>query len=173
MKIFDSKYLKLYEVEKNGESWIFSSRHDSPFLHKPNGIIIVPIVRCKNIIDNQIVVIEEFRSSINDYEISFPSGHIDYSVSLEDNIRRELLEETGLELIEIEEVSPNVYSSTGFTDECNKIVIVSCKGKIKKTEIIPYVLNYNQLAEFVNGDKKISTVCWSILFGYIKQGLIH
>ena len=65
-----------------------------------------------------------------DVEYGFPAGLVDAEESVEEAVRRELMEETGLKLTQIIKRSPVLYSSAGMTDESVSIVYVECEGEV-------------------------------------------
>lgn len=127
-KLTDEKWLNLYTIN----NWLFTSRKDltvENFSERSavvDAIVIVPI----NIDNNKIILIEEFREPLQKYEMSFPAGLVEAGENIEDAVKRELFEETGLQLKNILLVSPRLYSSSGLTDESIKIVWVECEGEI-------------------------------------------
>jgi ADP-ribose pyrophosphatase len=108
-------------------------------------------------------------------EIGFPAGLIDKeNESVEDTIKRELKEETGLNLKEILKISPMIYSSAGMTDEAITIAYVTVDGKVSdkflegSEEITPFLADKKQL-EFlldsneVNWGAKAWTICFNLI----------
>ena len=82
-------------------------------------------------ITNELVILKEFRVSINDYIYSFPAGIIEENESLFDAGKREFKEETGLDITEFDYsrgIKPR-YSSVGLTNEKVSIIYAKCKGK--------------------------------------------
>lgn len=85
-----------------------------------NGVVICAITQ-----DNsKMLILNEFRMSVNRNIINFPSGLVDPGESIEDAARRELLEETGHDIVSIKKVLKPSYSAIGITDE--KITVVVC-----------------------------------------------
>jgi len=147
--LVDTKYLKLYNAEylnKNGEckNWSIASRKDLDTLKgnyfqdledKIDAVIIV----ATHINENKLVVIKQFRVPLNDYVYEIPAGLIDFGEDFETTVRRELREETGLDLIQInyDKTKSKAYISTGMTDESAALVYCTCSGNLSKEFLEP------------------------------------
>lgn len=177
-KLYDGRWLKMYVSSfrnKAGKTmeWTFASRNENPSVKKCNAVIIVPIIKDQN----KIVMIKEFRIPLQDHEYGFPAGLIDEGEDYSETIRRELKEETGLELEEIVEVSPPIFSSAGLTDECVRMAYVYCKGDASSEhnesseKIDSLVLDYDQMVELFRSEgKKFGAKAWTVLYMFYKQG---
>jgi ADP-ribose pyrophosphatase len=151
----DTKYLKLYNAEysnKNGKSanWIIASRKDLATLKNNyfNGvedhidaviIVATHVDKATPAGEDKLVVIKQFRVPLNDYVYEIPAGLIDSGEDFETTVKRELKEETGLDLIEIDYTKTKLkaYISTGMTDESAALVYCTCGGKISKDYLEP------------------------------------
>jgi ADP-ribose pyrophosphatase len=151
----DTKYLKIYNAEytnKSGKSrnWSIASRKDLDTLKdtyfngaedKIDAVIIVATYVDKATHEDcdKLVVIKQFRVPLNDYVYEIPAGLIDCGEDFETTVRRELKEETGLDLLEIDynKTKPKAYISTGMTDESAALVYCTCIGEISKDYLEP------------------------------------
>jgi ADP-ribose pyrophosphatase len=134
-KLTSEKWLNLFEVSyiaRTGDekSWQIASRQDEPKCltgryQRPDAVVIVPFHTRRN----KMVVIREYRVSLDDYEYGFPAGLVDKGESVEQAARRELKEETGLTVRRFIKISPPLYSSAGMTDESVAMVYVECAGE--------------------------------------------
>ena len=140
-KLADTKYLKLYNanyINKKGtlRNWTIASRKSIEDLNnkffdngedKPDAVVII----AKHIEEDKLVLIKQFRVPINDYVIELPAGLIDKGESFIETVERELKEETGLDLVKLDEEKTNkkVYVSVGMTDESISLVYCSCSGE--------------------------------------------
>jgi hydrolase, NUDIX family len=138
-KIAGTKFLSYYDLSyknKNGKekSWSAVSRADTKdyekrLFEKSNQRDAV-LIGAYHIDMQKLVLVKQFRVPLNDYIYEIPAGLIDKGEDVLTSAKRELFEETGLELIEITEVFENLYVSPGVTDECVDIVFCTCKGDI-------------------------------------------
>jgi len=94
-----------------------------------DAVMIVPFY------GDKLVVTREFRVPVGDYEYSFPAGLIDAGESVEQTARRELYEETGLEIRKILAVSPPVYNSPGLSDEAVTLVYAEVGGEVSQEHL--------------------------------------
>lgn len=138
-KIAGTKFLSYYDLKyknKNGKqkSWSAVSRADikdyeKRLFEKSNQRDAV-LIGAYHIDMQKLVLVKQFRVPLNDYIYEIPAGLIDKGEDVLTSAKRELFEETGLELIEITEVFENLYVSPGVTDECVDIVFCTCKGDV-------------------------------------------
>ncbi len=142
-----NKFLSLYSadyINKKGnlKNWTIASRKDletleNKFFNKEEDKIDAVVIIAEHVDENKLVVIRQFRVPINDYVIELPAGLVDGNEGFEEAVKRELKEETGLDLIEIDKegTSEKVYVSAGMTDESIALVKCTCKGTISKENL--------------------------------------
>jgi len=151
----DTEYLKLYNAEyinKNGKpkNWSIASRKDLTTLKNNyfNGtednvdaviIVATHVDKATHSNENKLVVIRQFRVPLNDYVYEIPAGLIDPGEDFETTVKRELKEETGLDLLKIDysKTKSKAYISTGMTDESAALVYCTCHGEISKDYLEP------------------------------------
>ena len=61
--------------------------------------------------------------AVGGFVYNFPAGLIDPGENPVESGRRELKEETGLDLIEVLDVIPDSYSAVGFSNEKNQCIV--------------------------------------------------
>lgn len=126
-KVYSGRFLDIYidTLIKDNKvvEWERCSRKN-----KTNAVMIV----AKHIQNDKYVLISEFRMPINCREIGFPAGLIDQNENIEDTIKREMKEETGLNVVDIMKISPCVYNSSGMSDEGVYIAYVLVDGEISQ-----------------------------------------
>ena len=89
-----------------------------------------------------ILVNREYRMAMAQWIYNFPAGLIDPGESPEESARRELREETGLQIIRIDDMLDNSYSAIGFSNERNICVFGAAGGAFRgstsdQEEIVP------------------------------------
>src|SRR5215210_4642894 len=118
-KLTQERWVNLFaaKFEHNGHSgrWVFASRQEAPHLGVVGAaVIIVPVLRTPGQ-EPRLVMIREFRVPVGSHMFGLPAGLIDEGESVEEAIRRELLEETGFELEAVHRVTQPLLSSAGLT----------------------------------------------------------
>jgi ADP-ribose pyrophosphatase len=128
--LFDTKFLQLKKAQSpKGHPWVYA--------HRPNvcGVVaIVPILH--NPYGDEIIFIETKRppiyaENVAETCIEFPAGLVGDEIkdeSIEDAIKKELLEETGYMADKVEILAKNVTSSGGCVSE----VLTIARADIKK-----------------------------------------
>ena len=185
----DTKYLKLYNAEytnKNGKSrnWSIASRKDLDTLNNTyfNGtedridaVIIVAKLVNNATPEDKLVVIKQFRVPLNDYVYEIPAGLIDADEDFETTVRRELKEETGLDLLEIDynKTKPKAYISTGMTDESVALVYCTCIGQVSTDYLEPdedievMLLSRQEAKILIGSDEKIDIKAFLAIVNFI------
>lgn len=181
----DTKFLKLYDAEyvnKNGDTghWSIASRKDLDTIKNQmfNGLeekIDAVIIVATHIEMNKLVVIKQFRVPLNDYVYELPAGLIDSGEDFEKTVRRELKEETGLELVDIDYSfsKEKAYVSTGMTDESVALVYCRCIGDVSKEnleadeDIEALLLDKEEAKELISKNVKIDIKALMAIQNYI------
>lgn len=80
---------------------------------------------------SKILLNREFRLAVGKFVYNFPAGLVDPGESFEVAAKRELWEETGLDLVKINNVWPVSYSAVGVTNETSVVVEGIAEGTFK------------------------------------------
>lgn len=167
-------------VDKRGRNrfWQVASRSREPKcitekFAMPDAVIIVPFHSA----ENKIVITREYRIPLADYEYGFPAGLIDEGETIEQAARRELEEETGLDVTRFTGISPAIYSSAGMSDESVAMVYVECDGHPSTdqnagSEVIEVqLLSQSQASRLCKNPKlKFDAKAWLVLSGFAEYG---
>lgn len=134
-KVKDGRYLKNYELtylNKAGKEKTYEivSRKELKELtdlgKAPSGLSIV--ATC----EDKMVLLREFRMGINKKIYNLCAGMLEEGETLEECIRRELYEETGLRLKKIDRILPASYSAVAISDLKTYIAFVEVEGKLEE-----------------------------------------
>ena len=133
-KVRDGKYLKNYELSyenKAGKLKKFEivSRKElkdpEDLGRRVSGVSIVAFQ------DDKMMLLREFRLSINKEIFNLCAGMMEEGETLEACIARELYEETGLSVQRVLRILPPSYSAVGFSDTKTYIVFVETCGQFE------------------------------------------
>lgn len=94
---------------------------------KPDAVVIMATDES----GERIVLSREFRLAAGSWVYNFPAGLIDAGETPEESAKRELWEETGLELYQIDDKLGLSYSAVGFSNEMNVCVIGKARGEFR------------------------------------------
>jgi ADP-ribose pyrophosphatase len=131
-KLTDEKWLNLFaaDFEHKGHRgrWVFASRkarpHDGD--RRADAVVIVPILRMPDE-PPRLVLVKEFRVPVGDYVLGFPAGLLEAGESVEDTVRREMLEETGMDVVQLKRLTQPLLSSSGLSDESAAMAFVDVR----------------------------------------------
>lgn len=130
-KVKDGKYLKNYELKYENRSgkikkYEIVSRAEISSIEdlgqQISGVSIVALYQDK------LLLLKEFRMGVNRYIYNLCAGMIEPMETMEECIRRELHEETGLYVTEIIDILPPSYAAVGISDIQTQIAIVKVDG---------------------------------------------
>ncbi len=90
------------------------------------------LIGCYQIINGELYLLleKQFRPALNREVISFPAGLMDKEdKDIMETAKREVKEETGYEVSDIEMLLPPSPTSEGLSDECNAVVLAKLEKK--------------------------------------------
>ncbi len=182
-----TKFLNFYHAiyeNKKGEkrNWFIASRKNEVAMRaqalegKEDQVDAVLIV-ARHEAEDKLVLIKQYRVPLNDYLYELPAGLIDEGEDYKVSVARELKEETGLDLIAIDENSSvsKAYLSAGMTDESVALVYCSCKGDLSKVymeadeDIEPMLVSKEEAKEILESGNKIDIKAYMALQAFCRQ----
>ncbi|MCR5774568.1 MAG: NUDIX hydrolase [Lachnospiraceae bacterium] len=138
-KIHEGRFITRYDVSYvtgNGHEKIYEmiSRNKNistlDDLNNPRIDAVVLVMYDEN--HERLLLNKEFRLAAGVNVYNFPAGLIDPGETPEQAAQRELYEETGLELVKIEDIIGESYSAIGFSNEKNLTIVGVAKGEPRK-----------------------------------------
>lgn len=185
-KLTDEKWLNLFAARfrHNGQEgrWVFASRQAKPQQgpFTADAVLIVPVLLTPGK-PNRLVLEREFRVPVGDYVLSFPAGLVDPGEGIEETVRREMREETGMEVVRIKRVTQPLYSSAGMTDETNALAFVDVratpetKPQLEASEDIEVLLLDHAAVCRLCDDPtaRVDAKAWAVLYLYQQMGKLE
>lgn len=183
MKVISSK--TLYSTPYlNLDSATFATKYDRMgywiYASRPNGMKAVMI---NAMVGDKLLVIKEYRCSIQDYEWGAPAGLINEGDDIKEAARRELKEETGLDIVcFVRPPSPFVYNSPGLTNESISICDVIAEGTLSNEgnegleEIESFLMSRDEVNLLMDnarrGIVKVGAKSWLTFTRFVEEGKI-
>ncbi len=134
-KINEGKFITRYDLEYETNDnqkkvyEIISRDKDIKTLEQLNnnhtdGVVII----MTDTTGEKILLNREYRMAVGGFVYNFPAGLIDKGETPQEAGKRELKEETGLDVIRIEDTLFDSYSAIGFSNETNAVIIGKADG---------------------------------------------
>jgi len=181
-KLTNEKWLNRFaaDYEHNGHTgrWVYASRKPNGVPDgRPDAVLIVPILHAEGQ-PPRLVLVKELRVPVGGYDYGLPAGLLEPGESIEDTVRREMLEETAMEVVRIRKISPPLLSSAGMTDERAALAYVDVratpgtKQTLEESEDIEVLLlDFEQVCRLCdNPDLPIDSKTWNALYMYQQLG---
>ncbi len=131
---FLTKYVLTYEtVDKKIKKYEMISRNPNIqkqsdlWSGKPDAVVMI----MHDSTGEKILINKEFRLPVGDWVYNFPAGLIDGNELPEVAANRELIEETGLHIDEIEEILSESYSAVGLSNEKTVVIFGKASGNFQ------------------------------------------
>jgi ADP-ribose pyrophosphatase len=168
-------FVRVFRHNDHEGRWAFASRGDGqpPPAGRYDAVVIVPVLLGKGRAKPRLVMLREYRAPVGDFIYAFPAGLAEEGESIESVARRELKEETGLDLVEVKHVSPSVYSSAGLTDESAVMVFVTARAADgykaapeAAEEFETLLLDHRQVCDLCNSGARFDGKAWVVLYMY-------
>jgi ADP-ribose pyrophosphatase len=182
-KLTDEKWLNLFAAtfEHHGHTgrWLFASRKAEPQKGPGPGdaVVIVPVLHNPGE-PPRLVMIKEFRVPVGARVWGLPAGLLEKGEPVEETVRREVREETGMEVVKFKRVTQPLYSTAGMSDEAAALAFVDVRStpeslpKLEASEDIEVVLlDYDGVCRLCDDPSaRIDAKAWSALYLYQQLG---
>lgn len=148
-KIHEGKFITQYDVKyltENNHTKVYEmisrNRNIQTLEELQNKQSNAVVMILTNETNDKILLTKEYRLAVGQWVYNFPAGLIDDGETTEIAAKRELKEETGLDLIKITDILDKSYSAVGFSNERNAVVFGIANGEFHEStsdveEIIP------------------------------------
>ena len=180
LSLYDAKYTNKANKENH---WIIASRKkyedlkEQYFNGKKDDIDAV-VIAALHKQSNKLVLVKQFRIPLNDYVYELPAGLIDANESIESTLERELKEETGLKLLEINEKlgRRQLYLSGGMTEESAALIYCTCEGEVSTDyleadeDIEPILVDKEEAKKLLESNAKLDVKAFLTLQSFVVLG---
>jgi ADP-ribose pyrophosphatase len=95
--------------------------------HKTDSVVLILEDESRQ----KILLNKEYRMAVGEFVYNFPAGLIDAGETLIESGKRELKEETGLDLLDVFDIIPDSYSAVGFSNEKNQCIVGIAGGSFQ------------------------------------------
>ncbi|MFI3209549.1 MAG: NUDIX hydrolase [Peptostreptococcaceae bacterium] len=181
-----TKFVSLYDVvykNKVGKEnhWMVASRKNEKDLkeiyleNKEDNVDAVVVVSYHKKYQ-KLVLVKQFRVPINKFVYELPAGLVDNNEDVIDSVKRELKEETGLEVLEINQNFEKLYLSPGMTDESVSLVFCTCDGELSDEnleddeEIIPVLVSQDEAKKLLENKEVMDIKALLVLKSFVSMG---
>lgn len=163
--VHSGKYLDYIETEyklRNDETKIYESvvrkqteiNSKTMGYHATNAVVMIVL----NKEHTKMLINKEFRLSVNDWVYNLPAGLIDKGESVEEALRRELKEETGLDIVRIIRTLPASFCSIGESNTTTILSYIEATGTLHNDgnpveEIEPLWIDKGIAREILKSDR--------------------
>ena len=186
--LVETKFVGLYEVSyknKLGDdrTWTVASRKNKEelseiYLNEKEGDIDAVVIAAYHKEYKKLILIKQFRVPINNYIYELPAGLVDNKESIETAVKRELKEETGLDIVNINKIKSKnkIYLSPGMTDESVAFVYCTCSGNLSKDfleedeDIEPLLISQDDARRILSENEEIDIKAFLILQMFAEIG---
>lgn len=184
----ETKFLSLYNanyINKGGnkKTWTIATRKskevlEDQFFNGKEDKVDAVVILAYHKEEKKLVAIRQFRIPLNNYVYELPAGLIDNNDDIISTVKRELKEETGLDLEEVIEnkMGKKLYLSPGMTDESVSLVYCTCSGKIsdenleEDEDIETVLLSKEDAIKIINSGERCDIKLFMALQSFIQMG---
>lgn len=184
----ETKFLSLYNanyINKGGnkKTWTIATRKskevlEEQFFNGKEDKVDAVVILAYHKEEKKLVAIRQFRIPLNNYVYELPAGLIDNNDDIISTVKRELKEETGLDLEEVIEskIGQKLYLSPGMTDESVSLVYCKCSGKVsdenleEDEDIETILLSKEDAIKIINSNERCDIKFFMALQSFIQIG---
>lgn len=186
--LVQTKFLSLYNAnytnkDGNKKTWTIATRKskealEEQFFNGKEDKVDAVVILAYHKDEKKLVAIKQFRIPLNNYVYELPAGLIDNNDDIIPTVKRELKEETGLDLEEVIEdrIGQKLYLSPGMTDESVSLVYCTCSGKISDEnleddeDIETILLSKEDAIKILNSGERCDIKFFMALQSFVQMG---
>ncbi len=183
-----TKFLSLYNANYtnkggNKKTWTIATRKtkealEEQFFSGKEDKVDAVVILAYHKEERKLVAIRQFRIPLNNYVYELPAGLIDNNDDIISTVKRELKEETGLDLEDVmeEKIGQKLYLSPGMTDESVSLVYCTCSGKVsdenleEDEDIETVLLSREDAIKILNSGERCDIKFFMALQSFIQMG---
>ncbi|MEN8075677.1 NUDIX hydrolase [Clostridioides difficile] len=183
-----TKFLSLYNanyINKGGnkKTWTIATRKskealEEQFFNGKEDKVDAVVILAYHKDEKKLVAIRQFRIPLNNYVYELPAGLIDNNDDIISTVKRELKEETGLDLEEVfeDKMGQKLYLSPGMTDESVSLVYCTCSGEVstenleEDEDIETVLLSREDAQKILNSNERCDIKFFMALQAFITLG---
>ena len=107
---------------------------------------------------SRILLSKEFRMGVNQYVYNFPAGLREPGESIQESASRELMEETGLHVIDVLRHLKSTFTCAPVTDDVTDFIVLRADGEIRDSqdineEIHPAWYSKEEVIKLINSNE--------------------
>lgn len=183
-----TKFLSLYNANYtnkggNKKTWTIATRKtkealEEQFFNGKEDKVDAVVILAYHKDEKKLVAIRQFRIPLNNYVYELPAGLIDNNDDIISTVKRELKEETGLDLEDVmeEKIGQKLYLSPGMTDESVSLVYCTCSGEVsdenleEDEDIETVLLSREDAIKILNSGERCDIKFFMALQSFIQMG---
>lgn len=183
-----TKFLSLYNANYtnkggNKKTWTIATRKtkealEEQFFNGKEDKVDAVVILAYHKDEKKLVAIRQFRIPLNNYVYELPAGLIDNNDDIISTVKRELKEETGLDLEAVmeEKIGQKLYLSPGMTDESVSLVYCTCSGEVsdenleEDEDIETVLLSREDAIKILNSGERCDIKFFMALQSFIQMG---
>lgn len=184
----ETKFLSMYNanyINKGGnkKTWTIATRKtkeelEEQFFNGKEDKVDAVVILAYHKDEKKLVAIRQFRIPLNNYVYELPAGLIDNNDDIISTVKRELKEETGLDLEEVfeDKIGQKLYLSPGMTDESVSLVYCTCSGEVSNEnleedeDIETVLLSREDAQKILNSNERCDIKFFMALQAFITLG---
>lgn len=183
-----TRFLSMYNanyINKGGnkKTWTIATRKtkeelEDQFFNGKEDKVDAVVILAYHKDEKKLVAIRQFRIPLNNYVYELPAGLIDNNDDIISTVKRELKEETGLDLEEVfeDKMGQKLYLSPGMTDESVSLVYCTCSGEVSNEnleedeDIETVLLSKEDAQNILNSNERFDIKFFMALQAFITLG---